>query len=359
MQNLDSIDSIELDSLKVRIPLKEVEIINKGLNAKWLLVNQETGETDTNYFKENSFPINENGIKTRFAIEKQKISFKEAETFLIILFNSKILKERYLEGITIDNIKEVYQKLISYGVVKFSFDSFMFAECTDVDFKRDTIRKHFKDITKSLFQLVKESKVKNEGAQLFNRADNIGIEFSARDTTSFLKNPFLKIYHKGLELRNNSKEFFGAYLFGVIPDEKLTDRIRIEYTIKNKKHFRYFKVNDTTLKNILELTEEKKKEMLRSILNNHLQFERVEITMHRNELTPTEIVILGLIEANLQMNLQYNYLIEEILKGIENKTQRSRKRVELRKLYDTYLKGQKSDIKAESFGNFLDWLTTA
>jgi hypothetical protein len=57
----------------------------------------------------------------------------------------------------------------------------------------------------------KPSKQKDKGYKQYNKKDNKGIEWSVRQSTSFKSHPFLKVYHKETELRNNSKEFKDNY----------------------------------------------------------------------------------------------------------------------------------------------------
>src|SRR5690625_7087331 len=50
---------------------------------------------------------------------------------------SKLLKERYFEGITHLTVYDYWQALQSLAVAEFSFQTFMQASMTDVDIKKD------------------------------------------------------------------------------------------------------------------------------------------------------------------------------------------------------------------------------
>ena len=76
-----------------------------------------------------------------------------------------------------------------------------------------------------------------------------------------------KIYHKELELKNNSIEFKDNYLQG----QDITDIVRIETTIKNNKHLKYLGLPENTLENMLNLTTEQKETILQSALSKHLE----------------------------------------------------------------------------------------
>ena len=187
------IDNIEIDSFKIRMPIYLVDIIDESIKSKWLLVNELTGIMDEANFKNNSISYNLDGIKTKFGLEVQKIRSESSDEFLIILINSKILKKRYFQGITKNNIKFVYKYLISLQAVYFDFETFLNSEITDVDFKRDTIHKDFIKTIPKLYELARLRKEKNQGCKKYITKNNQGIEFSDRKTTSIKDAPFLKI----------------------------------------------------------------------------------------------------------------------------------------------------------------------
>lgn len=86
-----------IDSLKIRIPLNRVQILDEGIREVVANVSTRTGEVLQE--KENTRSSrDEHGIKTEFSIEKRATQFETVQ-YLIILVNAKQLKERYFEGI--------------------------------------------------------------------------------------------------------------------------------------------------------------------------------------------------------------------------------------------------------------------
>ena len=85
------------------------------------------------------------GYSTRWQIRDLKLEKGRSRKFITVLLNSKILEENYFEGLTIKNHKNVYQKLISMEVAFFEYDSFINAECTDIDFRKDIKTTMFRD----------------------------------------------------------------------------------------------------------------------------------------------------------------------------------------------------------------------
>ena len=123
---------ISIDSLKIRIPLSEVELIGDNLGKIHTVVNIETGES-FDEFKRNSEKYNYKGVSVHWRLEDQ-YDKGIVISYLVILVNSKIFRDlRYFYGITKDNSKSVYDNIIELGIAKFTYDSFLKAQCTDVD----------------------------------------------------------------------------------------------------------------------------------------------------------------------------------------------------------------------------------
>ena len=353
---INNLGEISIDSLKIRIPIHQIKIVDESITSKWLLVNEKTGDIDETYFKENSFKVSNNGISIRYGIEKQQTARQRIEPFLIILLPSKILCNRYFEGFTATNIEIVYNALISHKVVDFSLKSFLNAECTDVDFKKDTILDldTYNTSIKKIIDLAKPSKKKNQGYNIFNSVDNKGIEFSDRRTTSFKSNPYLKIYHKEVELTNNSETFARNYLQEV----DIANVVRIECTVKNKAHFRYLGIEDTRLQKLLELSPEAKEKIMSSTLAKHLE-PRLNEIVNKAEIKPNDRILYNFIISLMKSGFSFQTIRDVIaISGIDCKVTRSRKRKEMNIIYNTYIERTKLDKltkEVDRFFNFLRW----
>lgn len=252
---LDIIECISVDSCKVRIPLTSVEIYDKSLvssksKVTGVLVDKKTGEVisddvplgDIQNFYE------EDGIKTRFCIESIKAGVNEDKSpvyvdYLTFGINSKMLKERYFEGILSYNLYLVYDYVMSIGKFKFSFEDFKDAYVTDVDLKCDFIVEFnlYKGLVDLLYRMTRDCKDKGRGAEIFNRKDNYGIEWGNRRSSKVNLHRHLKLYHKGLQMKYEGKkgmfEFYSKYLSGY---EGLDDLVRYEVNMKNAADIRRF-----------------------------------------------------------------------------------------------------------------------
>jgi len=347
---------ISIDSLKIRIPIEHINIINPSLEGKWYLVNEDTGEVDSKEYKSNSLTIKEDGCTTRFAIEKQQTKEQHLRTFVTLLVNSKEVKHNYFEGIKKSTIKQVYNSLVNHKVIDISFKEFIkHSECTDVDIKKDA-RIPIDVYTKSINQcrtISKPSKNKGTGYRFFNSKENKGIEWSDRRTTSYKSNPFLKIYHKETELKNNSLLFSSKHLQGI----DYTNIVRIETTIKNRAHFKHLGIPSNRLKDILNLTQTKLQSVMSSALKSHLE-PRIRQLKNDNKLKPFELIIYGSILVSMQAGVSYESYLKNVLSVLDNKTERNRKRKVINMIYDRFIKGTSEDkisTDKDVFWNFLNW----
>jgi len=328
-------NTFSMDSLRIRIPIQEVEILKPIEFNRFELVDKVTNEiTD---IKKDSVNLAESGISLYLRKEVLSLNSMRGE-FMVILINSKQLKERYFEGITKETAPLIYDYIISKGIIKFSYESFINAYCIDVDFKKDIkLKLDFNAVAKTLYSYTRLENKKT--TRHINQKGNQGLEFSKRNITSNQQNPFIKLYNKEIELVNNSKDFTYKYLTTHL--NHLKRLCRIEYTIKNKKHFEQFNIKSTRLKNLLELSDSKKLEMCQKSLSKHLEYNSIpELIKKDKSLTANDIIILNSIEIiiNNQPNININNLIEAITTNIHREQTKREKRKYIKILYETHLK---------------------
>lgn len=233
----DNLNEWKVDSLKIRIPIENVSIIDGGLNEVVMRVSQRTGEI-LDEKMETSTRSDVDGVRTAFSITREYSNGKRLETFLTILVNAKMLGGRYFEGITEKTIESVYQYIIDLRRVSFSFSDFVKAECVDIDVRMDF---ECEDLAiESVFKRLQENYIhrnKIDTGILLHRTRNriTGIQFNKRNTTSFLTSPFVKIYNKKADSDSDKHHLFFSH-YGISVPSNIW---RTEYTIKNKKHLRH------------------------------------------------------------------------------------------------------------------------
>jgi len=341
----------EIDSLKIRIPAGSFKVIDERLQGTKITILEETSEV-LREFKDNALKCSENGISTRFAIEVMPIdNLGNKKEYLTILVNAKLLKGRYLEGITQNNIELLYQELINFNIANFTFDSLLEGFCTDIDFKTDTRANddEFQELLKYFKNNAIQSAEVGRGFRLFNRNDNKGIQFSDRATQQFKTNPFWKLYHKETELATKSKEFRSKYLKG----QDISNLIRFEYTIKNNKHLKALNIQSNTLRTLLALPEQKKKQILSTTIKTHLEGFKRQI-IKREGMKPTDEVFYNLITMQMQEGNTFEKIRDLSISTLEDKVAKSRMKSVLNQIYQEHIKGSKKDISTKNINGVLD-----
>lgn len=339
--------SISIDSLKIRIPMSKVEILDQSIFGNKIVIDDLTGNVERE-FKENRYKVKYDGITTSFGIEHQNSKGNKVVEYFVILLNSKLLHQRYFEGITQDTVETVYLRIMGMNVAKFDFDTFLDAECTDVDFKQDLQQPNFSKTLDYINSHAKLSKNVGEGSNKRDQPTNKGIEFGKRET-AHKSYPYLKFYHKGLELLNSSKTFYGKYIADL--DIDVTHMVRVETTVKNKKHFAKLGVDNTSLRNILKLSQDKLLEIVSTAINRHLEKRLTTITPTK-ELKPMDRVYFNSMALLIDQGANYHLVVEMLLNGINGKVQRSRVRKTLDRIYNENIRGSEGDQVANELADF-------
>lgn len=341
---------VSIDSLKIRIPFSRVEILDTNLGANFIVFNEKTSEvSEEESFKKNSLKHSVKGVTTYYGLERQVNAMGIVSEYLVILFNSKLVYDRYFEGITNGNIGLIYDRLISMSIVSFDYDTFLSGECTDVDYKKDIECKQYRKAISLIEQNAKAHKKINKGCNHFNAIGNVGIEFGKRITATE-SYPFVKIYHKGIELGGNkSLAFYMEYLSNLGVD--MDNLIRIEATIKNRKHFKKFGITDTRLSSLLKTPQSKMSEIISKSLKVHLE-PRVNTFIQNDNLSPTEQYELNLMSVVMHSGYSFDYIVSNCIKTLPEAYQRTRILDRARELYSNHLKGNKSDVITKEIDTF-------
>jgi len=339
---------IAIDSLKVRIPLRDTEIMDSTIFGARIVVVAETGEEESK-FKPNRTTHKADGITTSFGIEAQVSGEQKVREYLVILFNAKLLKENYFDGITNETIRFLYESIISLNLVSFSFDTFLQAEATDVDFKLDKVNKEFHRSMKAMRTHAKSSVKINRGINYFDSKKNRGIEFGKRNTATS-SYPFLKFYNKELELLNHSGAFYTKY---IKDNSEIKDLIRCEFTIKNRKHFRKYGIENTSLESILNLSQSDLMAILKSIIQVHL-CPRIAPIKTIKEMSPNDRMLYNAMYVLMEQNgMNYNLISETLIQGFERQ-ERWRKREKLDFIYESFIKGSDADERSEAINTWFE-----
>lgn len=276
--------NFKLDSFKIRIPLRAhhnyrhsdlppyeygdpIVILNdENLGVNYITLNESTGEVIKS--SQNLYGhINDKGVKTTYGIEQIKASGIVTE-YLTIKVTSKHLRGAYFEGINRSNIETVYKSLMSLKKFHFTYQDFLHGELTDSDYCRDLVIHEYDAVKQVLQELTKPSTKTNKGVHTFDTAKAKGLKWSDRETASS-DSPYVKIYNKGLQVRHDEDmlSFTNEYLD---LDSITPDHYRIEFTLKNKRHFGKYKIGNKLIDH-LRLTQDRLLEIARLVFNCHLE----------------------------------------------------------------------------------------
>ena len=334
MNSLDphTVNSWAVDSLKIRIPLNRVKVLDSSIGDTVARVSMSTG----NILEEaptTKASRDERGIKTVFSIEQRATEHSTVQ-YLVVLINAKQLGERYFEGITASNVADLHGYLMGLEVVVFSLKELLKGECTDIDFRKDfeAGEDDMKEALTHMHQNTQASTDFDKGSKLFWKKDNKGLQFNKRNTTKVRTAPFLKVYSKTLDLQHKSNVFALAH-FDTIPQNLW----RLEFTVKNKKHLASFDVGNT-LSDLLSLTpleiDTMSKRSLKAVLQPRKLDPQVkdETTISNKDLKELNYLILL-----LDTGMPWHTLKEAVLRGLD-RSARSRGLKRLNELYDTHIR---------------------
>jgi len=289
-----------IDSLTIYLPLDKIQVIDERLISEYCVYYPDTGLLVEDLNPPKPILINDNGINFRF----NRVVFppqndKLAQTLIRLTLTSKMLFERYFEGLNIDNLQMIVDYINTRNIIKLDLETALNSICNDIDLCINYVL-DFDAYKESLFYLkkmVKQSKQHQVSVfprkETFKNDKNYGIQFGERDKGS-IGSPFCKFYNKTNELITNSAEFYNAYIFPQLRyGLNIDNLIRKEITLKNsavKQNLKKRKLVSienqlVTLSDILALSTAEKTQ----ICNVQLKYYYEKRQFHISEdLSPTE-----------------------------------------------------------------------
>lgn len=320
-----------IDSMKLRIPLEKCSNISQKLDREIHKVDGCSGEileTTTQNWER----IECEGIKTKFAIETEKIGMSYIKC-LTILINSKMLKSAYFSGITKETLPLIYAYCMDQNLASFTYDSFLNGYCTDIDIKRDFVESD--SVMKDAFKLMKQNAIPHpEIDRGFMYRDN-GIQFNKRESSSH-NAPFIKVYGKTKELQNKSVEFTFSHL-----NELPENLWRTEYTIKNSNHLKSLmpQMKNNKLLSLMECTQSDFENTYQKVLRKCLghRFREVPKVLNSDKINPNDLfrvnVMIGLMDSGMTFESAKNFAIQGM-----DRVNRSKWNKLLNDLFNAYIK---------------------
>ena len=239
--SLIPINQAFIDSLKLRIPYDSCEIIDQELISSTSIYYHDTGNLDCEILPPAPYKICIDGITFRIQITNIPIynpdtQQRESTKFIEIVLTSKLLRERYFEGITKENLHHFYEIFMSYDVFHCEYEEFLNAQVSDIDIAINRYCQSTEAWIEIIRSIYNQTGTKQKYLRKIIESSNIGLQFNTRHSAK-PSLPNLKLYHKELEMHSKSAEFYNTYLFPKF-DGPLKGLTRIEATIKNALHKR-------------------------------------------------------------------------------------------------------------------------
>ena len=274
------------------------------------------------------------GITLRIAQVNRVVGMGNSEQRFVIQVNSKMLKEKYFEGLTLDNIRLVYGYIISFTIIDFSYEDVLEGFVYDADLCMDAEANP--DVFGKMLSRLNRSINPNKWRKVnsFNKSStNMGIEFGKRDSAT-ITNPFCKFYHKGLELVNKvapNKKVIGEFNREYLGDT-MYDVVRLEATFKNRDMFKEYGIPVKSLYDLLVLDNGKLKGIITTIVKKNYMDKRAKSSFTEDNVSPKDDLILNLMEYIIDCGETEEYFLSLADMFDGDYTQKSRYRKLVKKL---------------------------
>lgn len=266
----DIFNRAKFDSFTISIPFDSCTIIDSTFGESFIKVYSNTAEIEENKDFYNNY-ITKKDSKTQTFVKYKIVEQLTAEgraKFVQIMLTSKLLLKDYFQGIDLQNIDFILDRINSEQIIYIDKKSLLSANITDIDickdFKLNT--KQFNELKKAMEQNVLPNKQKYVESKSERAKELFGLQLNSRAKAT-PTNPFAKLYCKTIELQKKSKDFYIQNL------QEHHDKIikqgiaRFEVTIKAQRHKDRLKISHVkTLNDLLSLTPAEVNEIYQKIV---------------------------------------------------------------------------------------------
>lgn len=325
---------INIDSLTLRLPLEYVKVLDLTLTDEFIdySVNRESGEMfpirhkyKPSEFK--SLSVNQIGYYTEFKVKSLYCqTTRTLKKYLYILLKAKILESRYFDGINSNNTQHIYNQLIDYKIVTFSYDDFLNKSmCTSIDFCKNFRAIGLVEQLKELSTTVSKYAKLRPKSKLTTNIKEQSFRFTPKNDTSNAQ-PHIFIYNKEKELFQNSSVFTNAHLHNY----DLENLCRAEFRIKDEKHAKHLGLSDNSFKTLTSLSDEEKEDIFHKMTNCYLH-QHLDPVIDQ-KLNPTKQIFFNMLNYLIGAGMNFQLASEIILKDLP-RNRKSEKLKELKNIY--------------------------
>ena len=336
------------DSFSLKLHFNDCNILDSRLTSATSYVYHDTGYISDDIMPPKPIIISSNGITIRISLFEMPIFNNETKEkiqtkFIVLTVSSKLLKTNYFDGINVNNIEVLYNEFINLKIFFCSLDTFLNGYISDIDICFNRFSNSQFVFIDALTQLQNSTEIKQKFTRLINEPTNKGLSFSTRQSAT-PSLPFIKIYHKELELLHKSYEFYSNYLSDY--QFSINNLTRFEATIKNYKHkerlvkYNIFPNNFQSLKQYLDIPQINLYNFIIFSLNSYIKLPIVR--KKPISLNPTDHIIFEFIQNQIIKGFTLEQLLSVSLTfKSENQAtqsvQRSRIRQKIKKIYQYIL----------------------
>lgn len=325
-------NTINIDSLRIRIKSDYVKLKASALTDDYARLNLETGQiTEEEEEKSKRLKIRKEGYRYDFSVRRFQFN-GVTNCYLVMTLNAKMLRSGYFSGLTLDNLRQIYSDIQNLNVVEFSWETFMILSfATDIDFSLDYKASNEEYVThlNNLIELTPFSRERDRGYKSYHG----GLEWNSRSSADS-SNPYIKTYDKAEELWSRSSQFAERFL----NNEDIKDRKRFEFTIKDANHLSRFDFADTSLLSIVTSTQLQRIKMMRIVTGKVFDTDTAYLNDYTTEdqLKPDRVVLLQALRFMHESGYVDNNSIEW-LTGPLNKSNRAKYRKKLMSLHKQFI----------------------
>jgi len=284
----------------------------KRVNGKWVDVKDKKNKKHKLEQKPDHIEVRD-GITYRFYFKKYiEPGYKEklkinpdyvpvSTECCVIQVSAKASKEKYFDGITEENLRTFLKDINDIGIIKLDMETFLdYSNTSDIDVCMQTVME-MDDLDKILSVIREFFKTAN----VFNKPKNKGFSIGSRSTKNLPSKPFSKMYHKGLELKNKSSEFFYKYLEPNMRNYQTDRLVRWEVNIQNSAHKKHLikhgcNAHFKTLRELLETPREDLYKIVKTIAGFHFNKKKVTRAFSKAGMGFSDYALLHFIEYAIE-----------------------------------------------------------
>lgn len=290
-----------VDSFSLKIPLNDVDVIDDRLTSETHIYYIALESIDSEPSPPKPIIWSSEGITVRVGLANVNIWDNENKIFVPTKFvnltvSAKLLKERYFEGITKENIEVIYNQFLSFEIFYCTLEVFCSGYVSDVDICINRYANSVDCFDDALSSLMVQSGTKIKHLHKINADNNCGMTMNKRD---FAKPslPFVKFYFKEYELKSKSLEFYDLFLQDNF-NTQIKNLTRVEATIKNYAHksrLAKYKIMPM-FKSLQELLEIQEKELYNFVVFSVGSYVETVPRVKAPDLSPMDHIIFELMQ---------------------------------------------------------------